>query len=207
MIPPVKGDYLMWVDANLGALKTDASIRRELSVRVDGDRNYNMVNTVKMKYAHIGKFDWRTSRYQTYARIFVPEGSRLTGISGIDVPKPEKGKPKIDPLTLVDKGTENGFQWFGVFLKVEPGETKELVFTYVPPKTVSDQLNNLIYRMRVQKQPGLVNTKILPNMGFGRKIMWATPGSHNNNYGENRYDMDFDFNSDIDFEVEISSIF
>ncbi|MBU0546364.1 DUF4012 domain-containing protein [Patescibacteria group bacterium] len=202
-----RGDYLMWVDANLGALKTDAAIKRELTVRVDSKEEKNMVNTVKMKYIHGGKFDWRTSRYQTYARIFVTEGSRLVGISGIDVPEPEKGKPKINPLTLVDQGVENGFQWFGVFFTVEPGQTKELTFTYVPPIKVSQQLNGLIYRMRVQKQPGLVNATISANMGFSKKIMWATPGSHNNNYGEDRYIMSFDFNNDTDFEVEVSPIF
>lgn len=207
MVLPPKGDYLMWVDANLGALKTDASIKRELTVKVDQVGKERMVNQVKMKYIHGGKFDWRTTRYQTYARIFVPIGTELTGIEGVEVPKPEKGKPKIDPLTLVDKGEENGFQWFGTFLKVEPGETKELSFKYVTPARMFQMLSNRTFRMRVQKQPGVVNQKLNTDFGFEHPILYATPGSHNGNYGEDRYKMSFDFLKDTDFEVEVSPVF
>jgi hypothetical protein len=65
----------------LASLKTDYAIDRELkySIRPDGDR---FIATAEMVYKHNGKFDWRTSRYRTYARIFVPVGSEWISTTG-----------------------------------------------------------------------------------------------------------------------------
>lgn len=73
------GDYLLWVDANLAALKTDHAIDRSLSytMKIEGDKR---IHIATMSYLHTGIFDWRTSRYRTYARVFVPHGSELVEI-------------------------------------------------------------------------------------------------------------------------------
>ena len=79
----VEGDYLMWVDANLGALKTDHVMKRTLSYEIDlvGDR-YQA--TAAMEYEHQGTFDWRTTRYLSYMRVFAPSGSELKAMYRIE---------------------------------------------------------------------------------------------------------------------------
>ncbi len=70
-----KGDYLMVVDANLGALKTDAYVKRSLDYTVDWTGEHPIA-TMKYTYNHTATHgDWRTSDYHTYARTLVPSGS------------------------------------------------------------------------------------------------------------------------------------
>jgi len=67
-IKKVDHDYLMIVDANLAAFKTDAVMIK--------DWNYQLKNTpegiianLKLNYRHQGGFDWRTTRYRSYTRV------------------------------------------------------------------------------------------------------------------------------------------
>ncbi|MCX6780218.1 MAG: DUF4012 domain-containing protein [Candidatus Magasanikbacteria bacterium] len=101
-------DYLLWADANLGALKTDASINRELSYEIVPSSTGKYLATAKMKFTHTGHFDWRTSRYRDYVRIFVPMGSQLVGGTGqMDIEK-SKEKGKIDSGDNVANSIKNG---------------------------------------------------------------------------------------------------
>lgn len=68
-------DYLMLVDANMGALKSDYYVKRSLEYNVDftGEKP---VATVNYKYNHTATYgDWRTSDYHSYLRLYVPKGS------------------------------------------------------------------------------------------------------------------------------------
>lgn len=69
-------DYLMVVDANLGALKTDYYIRRTLEYTVDFTGETPKA-TVLYTYDHTApEGNWRTSDYHTYTRILAPSGSK-----------------------------------------------------------------------------------------------------------------------------------
>ncbi len=69
-------DYLMIVDANLGALKTDYYIRRSLEYTVDFTGEKPKA-TVLYSYNHTATAgNWRTSDYHTYTRILAPSGSK-----------------------------------------------------------------------------------------------------------------------------------
>jgi hypothetical protein len=69
-------DYLMIVDANLGALKSDYYIRRSLEYTVDFTGEVPKA-TVLYAYAHTAtRGDWRTSDYHTYTRVLAPSGSK-----------------------------------------------------------------------------------------------------------------------------------
>ena len=189
------GDYLLWADANLGALKTDLAIQRELT--------YSWEKTVagtkaraSMKYRHAGKFDWRTSRYLTYARIFVPEGSKLVGVSEI-----VNGKKSV--AKEIESGVENGRQWFGAFMSIEPGTTEDLVFEYWLPEKITRQITAGDYSFLAQKQLGLNNVKLTVNWDFGKNIETAQPAETGKVLNDSKYLYQTDLNVDRDFVVKL----
>lgn len=180
------GDYLLWADANLGSLKTDAVMKRELGYTIAPSGTDKFVATAKMKLTNNGKFDWRTSRYRDYARVFVPVGSVLL--------KPD---PKID------WGVENGRQWFGTFVSVEPGHSEEVVFDYVLSENIVAQIKTGDYKLSVDKEIGTIGTKLTLGLNFGKNLVSATPGEQVANYGDSRYDLNVDLNTDQEFKVKL----
>ncbi|HBU07376.1 MAG TPA: hypothetical protein DEB09_04830 [Candidatus Magasanikbacteria bacterium] len=191
-VKSVAGDYLLWVDANLAALKTDYSINRELKYSVKKDETGKLVATAEMLYNHTGIFDWRTTRYRTYTRIFVPVGSELISADG--VMKWDRTKEKGE----VDKGEELGKQWFGAFIAIEPGQTKSLKFTYYLPESV---IKDNVYTLFVQKQLGTLNNKLTLDQNFGKNIVSAKPAEADGEWGDQTYRYVGDLQLDRQFEV------
>src|SRR3989338_750979 len=110
------GDYLLWVDANLASLKTDHAVERVLNYKITPQADGRFLATAEMAYNHTGRFDWRTSRYRTYARVYAPLGSEFISASGT---------MKLDRTAgvgEVDQGEELGKKWFGAFIAIEPGQ-------------------------------------------------------------------------------------
>lgn len=193
------GDYLLWTDANLGALKTDAAITRELSYQIVPTSSGKFLATAKMKFIHTGNFDWRTSRYRDYVRIFVPIGSQLVGGGG------QMEKEKSKQVGKIDSGIENGRQWFGAFIAVEPGRTGELSFNYYLPNNIVNSIQNNEYSLLVQKQIGIVTTKLTLGLNFDKKLVGAWPGEGVAKHGDMRYDLTADLLEDREFKVKLAN--
>ncbi len=181
-----EGDYLLWVDANLAALKTDHAIDRNLSYSFEKLDDGGYMAEAKMEYIHNGRFDWRTSRYLSYARVFVPKGSELVEVVGSE--------------RNLDQGTELGKRWFGAFVKVEPGETGTLVFRYILP---NDVFSSDMYKLVVQKQLGTLDHGLTLDLDFGTNIDGAFPSEEKENWGDNEYVIDTDLILDREFRVEL----
>ncbi|MBI4992806.1 MAG: DUF4012 domain-containing protein [Candidatus Magasanikbacteria bacterium] len=158
------GDYLLWVDANLASLKTDHAIKRVLNYKIIQQADGRFLATAEMKYNHTGKFDWRTSRYRTYARVYAPLGSELISVSGAMKWDRSSGPGEVD------QGEELGKKWFGAFIAIEPGQTGRLSFSYLLPNTISEQIKNGLYTLFVQKQSGLPEMGLTVNTKFGTTI-------------------------------------
>ncbi len=182
-------DYLLYADANLGAWKTDVVMKRELVYEV-----FPVTSTfharVTMKYAHQGEFDWRTRDYRTYARIYVPLGSKLEKVIN-----PVKNIP-------VDQGIENGRQWFGTFISIPAGKSSDLVFEYTVSPRVDAQIKSGVYNLDVQKQIGTIAHTLTLSLDFGKKVVFANPGENPKNYGDNRFDYQTDLSVDREFMVK-----
>ncbi len=193
------GDYLLWADANLGALKTDAAIDRELSYQIVSTSSGKFLATAKMKFTHTGHFDWRTSRYRDYVRIFVPSGSQLVGGSG------QMEMEKSKQVGKVDSGIENGRQWFGAFIAVEPGRIGELSFSYYLPDNIVNSIKNNEYNLLVQKQIGTADTKLTLGLNFDKNLVGAWPGEGVAKHGDTRYDLVTDLAEDKNFKVQLAN--
>ncbi|MDD5039843.1 MAG: DUF4012 domain-containing protein [Patescibacteria group bacterium] len=154
------GDYLAIIDANLASLKTDPVVKRTIDYSIQQDNKY-YIATVSIKFNHEGSLDWKTTRYRTYTRVYVPQGSTLLSSSGSMM------DCKINEGGSVETSDEFGKTSFGTFICIEPGEEKTLTFKYKLPDTVGQQIENEGYNLLVQKQPGAaahqLNVAILIN--------------------------------------------
>ena len=130
------GDYLMVVDANLGALKTDAYVKRSLDYTVDWSGDHPIA-TMKYTYNHTATHgDWRTSDYHTYARTLVPEGSTF-----------------LERVLTGGVQTTEGFgkTTFGYKVDVLIGHDQTISLKYQLPDSIT--LDN--YQLLIQKQSGI----------------------------------------------------
>lgn len=130
-------DYLMVVDANLAAFKSDAVMEKRLSYSISDKNDKTLTAKLSLDYKHKGGFDWRTTRYRSYTRIYVPLGSRL--ISPGDL---------TDFSEVDDKSLNKTV--FGFFWSIEPGQEKTISLNYSLPSNIKAQN----YSLYLQKQSG-----------------------------------------------------
>jgi hypothetical protein len=129
------GDYLMAVDANMGALKTDYYMRREMNYFIDFTQPKPTV-TLDIKYKNTAPYgDWRTSDYHSYLRVYVPQGS--TFVSN-------------HMVSHLNTGDEFNKTYFGFKVDVVMGHEVDGQIVYTLPDSIT--VNN--YRLLIQKQSG-----------------------------------------------------
>ncbi len=149
-------DYLLVVDFNMAAYKTDAVMKKSVYYKLS--QSYSgAVALLRLTYEHQGGLNWRTARYQTYVRVYVPAGSKLLAVQGID---------KKD----VYVGQEFGHTFFGVFFAVEPQTIGSLSFSYKLPEAVNKQILAGRYSLLAQKQPGNRIQELAVDLNFKNKI-------------------------------------
>jgi hypothetical protein len=130
------GDYLMVVDANLLALKSDYCIKRKMEYDVDLSGETPQV-VLNITYEHVCRVkDWMTTNYRDWLRVYAPAGSYLEETSG------QTGE--------VQFSDELGKKVFGMRVDVPIGETKKITLKYILPQNVKDKP----YTLLVQKQSG-----------------------------------------------------
>ncbi len=197
VVIPTVSDYLMWVDANLGALKTDHALTRTLSYRIEpaedseGESYYRAI--VSMQYVHGAALDWRTSRYLSYTRLYTPLGSELLSVEA--TPRQSRDIPSVET------GVDLGKQWFGTFVAVEPLTTKTLTFTYRLPHSVTEHIRSGAYTLAIQKQPGLFGSRLTLDLDFGTTIQSAYPAEAKSEWGNATYRFATLFEQDQEFRV------
>ncbi len=183
------GDELWVVDANLAALKTDGVMDKQIFYSIDATNPDGPTATVRLQYKNTNtKIDWRYTRYRSYTRVYVPEGSELLSWTGTGNRNP-------------DVMRELGKQVYGAFWVVEPGRTGELSFTYRLPARVTAGLTPGPYTLLVQRQPGS-NTKLTLDLRFGKTLKRATPGEASQDFGDDRYRYSADLTKNEAFTIE-----
>jgi hypothetical protein len=138
-------DFLMPVDANLGAFKSDYFIKRSVEYNVDFSRETPEA-ILKITYNHTAtQKDWMTRDYLTYLRVYLPNGAWF--ISGKNFDGPRFGE---DPSAAADGGKK----YVGALVKVPLGTSKTVEIRYSLPR----ELKNKPYQLKIQKQSGTNDT-------------------------------------------------
>lgn len=192
-VKDVDHDYLLWVDANLAALKTDRVLERKIIYKIEKNETGNYIAKVKMIYNHKGIFDWRTTRYRTYARIFVPKSSELLAInSNYDLEK-----------LNYDEGEELNKKWFAYFFVIEPGQSKELEFEYLISENISQMIEEGNYTLLVQKQINTVSHDLTLDLNFDKNILSANPAEKEEYWFDGKFYLESDLLVDREVQVDL----
>ncbi|MCW1930123.1 MAG: DUF4012 domain-containing protein [Candidatus Kerfeldbacteria bacterium] len=168
------GDYLMVVDANLAALKTDEKMERSISysVKKDGD---NYVGVAEITYTNTTQQvnDFYT-RYRTHTRIYLPQGSTLRSADGfltndIAVHHGVPTQPTVhDEMFTHADGDQYSFTVVEGFSSIEPKETRTVRIEYTLPEYVEQQINTGTYDLYIQKQPGTIAHGLTVRVDVGK---------------------------------------
>lgn len=135
-------DYLFFVDANLNSFKSDYFVKRSYAYTADLSAETPKA-TLLVTYRHTAKAkDWFTKDYQTFLRVYVPQGSYLSGVTGA----------AKDPVY----GTFLGKKYFGVLVHIPLDTEKTVTFEYALPA----DLERDWYDLKIQKQPGLSDVPV-----------------------------------------------
>ncbi|MCK9379330.1 MAG: DUF4012 domain-containing protein [Candidatus Moranbacteria bacterium] len=130
-------DYLMMVDANLGAYKSDYYIKREMDYSVDFSKQKPEA-TLKITYKHTAlQKDWMTKDYLSYLRVYVPTGAEFILAENTD--------------KNIQEGKEFNKQYFGAIVNIPLNSEKTVTWKYYLPENIA--VEN--YALEIQRQSGV----------------------------------------------------
>jgi hypothetical protein len=172
------GDYLLVIDSNVGATKSDANITRAITYSVDLSRPDSPTAELTLAYRHRGAatpcvplapiepaqpfYEQMMARcYWNYARALVPPGSVLTSWTNTPTPASwtvnetgDSGRPAV----AIGEG---GMQQLSAFVVVPAGEARVIIFRYHLPAQVVERTGaQHRYRLSIRKQPGTTNVPV-----------------------------------------------
>ena len=131
------GDYLHINDSNLGGRKSNLYVKQEVEQEILVNKDGMIEKSLTITYQNPEKYDgWLNSVLPNWVRIYVPEGSRLIAVEGLE--------KQYDTTTELNKTVFSGY------FKLRPEGVSKVTFKYLLPfKRGSGD-----YRMLIQKQPG-----------------------------------------------------
>jgi hypothetical protein len=193
-------DFLMVIDANLAALKSDPVVERSInySIAPDGQGGFNA--TTAITYKINGTFTELTTRYRTYTRVYAPLGSTFISSSGsLEDDKLHNPTLKEGTVDVID---DLGLTSFGTFTSIEPGQSRTLSFTYRLPPSVASAIKNDVYQLQVAKQLGTQDHALTLDLNFGKKVRTATPPEDPSEFGDNSLKLETTLDQDLVFTVQ-----
>ena len=198
---PQTADVQMVVDANLASLKSDQAVSRSVRYEVFRNTDKQFVGRTSIRYEHHGQFDWKTTRYRTYTRLFAPKGSKLIRVDGTlagDLLQNPSRAPGV-----VDVASDLELTSFGAFTSVEPGQAQELVFEYLLAPEVVESIESKHYRLSWFKQIGAQEAALTLTLDFDKNITFAAPAETESAWGDDVYRVETTINEDRVFVVEL----
>ncbi|MDA1038325.1 MAG: hypothetical protein O2877_01395, partial [bacterium] len=196
-----EGDYLMIVDANLGALKSDPAVHRAMTYTLETENNGDVIATATMNYDHQKNFDWKTTRYRTYTRFYVPLGSEFISSTG-SLSNDKLKNPGLN-ADQIDISEELGKTVFGMFTSVEPLTQRDLIVRYRLPELIAKQIRQGNYELLIQKQLGAASHRLTLDLDFDKKLKDAEPAEDSLEWGDSRYRLNTILDQDRGIEVRL----
>ena len=194
-------DALMIVDANLASLKSDPAVKREVTYTLEKDSSDQWIGRVSIHYIHTGDFDWKTTRYRTYTRVYLPVGTELIDVEGSWLN--DKTQNPTGAKGPVDVEQELGLTSFGTFTSVEPGEENTLTFTVALSPQVIETIHNGDYALSVLKQAGAQNNTLTLDLNFDNNVTHATPSEDEGEWGDAAYRLNTILDQDLQIGIRL----
>ena len=187
-IKETDGDFVMLVDANMAAYKTDAVMGKAIEYSLDQGAN-GLFAKLKINYSHRGSFDWKTTRYRSYTRIYVPKGSELIKSWGGSDEKVE----------VYDEGDKTVFAGF---ISIEPGKINNIYMEYKLPDTINmSVIARKEYDLYFQKQAGAKIEELKVNLNFDSIIESYKPVGF---FVDNKNGDEITWTADLDTDREFN---
>ena len=179
------GDFLMVVHSNVKGSKTDAVIDNSYELDSWVSEDGFVEHSLKIKRKHNGgktKLGFYNRTNYDFVRVLVPEGSVLSEIKGdykanfkplIDYEESGGFVMDTDLKNYEESSKESGKKVFSFWLKLEPGQSQEVVLNYRTPIGVSDGS----YTFLAQKQPGTESDefKFIFQTPSGKRVTYKYP--------------------------------
>ncbi|MFA6393732.1 MAG: DUF4012 domain-containing protein [Patescibacteria group bacterium] len=198
---PADNDYFMAVDANLAAFKSDSVMNKNIIYEVR-EKDGALYAKVTLNYAHQGDFSWRSTKYRSYTRIFVPAGSELVSADGFESSVAEELKENSFPSECGSVADDKTY--FGGFFTVEPGKIKNIAIEYRLPAGIYKKYAEDRYELYLQKQPGNRVSEAEVELSFGKNITAYSPaGFSADKVKDNMIIWKTDLNTDKMFGVDL----
>lgn len=203
-----EGDALWVIDSNLGALKTDGVMDKQMTYRIDAKDPSNILATVTLTYKNnakgYGRSDditgFKQTRYRSYTRVYVPEGAELISSSGaMKDDRYRTGGRFVGGK--VDVYRELGRTVFAAFWSIEPKTSQELSFTYRLPVSISKMVLSGKYQLDWTKQSGNDAGGLTLDLSFGKNIQKADPAEVQTEWGDALYRVESNTLQDRAFQV------
>ncbi len=162
-VPKTTGDYLYLNEANLTSVDTRAklegtksswSIDRSATLLTTATTTGGSLHHLTYTRSHIGERVWPDGPNHSYLRLAVPSGSILKKIT----------KNGQDILGEVRVSQEAGKTVFGVWSRLNPGESDILSYHYETPR-------GLDARLYLERQPGMPAYPV--EIWDGTKLRWS----------------------------------
>jgi len=135
-ISSFEGDYLHINDANLGGRKSNLYVQQEVNQSISIAKDGTVQKEVTITYKNPEEYDgWLNSVLPNWVRIYVPKGSELIDISGLE--------DRVEPYE------EFGKTVFAGFFELRPLGVTKITLNYKLPFKVDDE-----YKLFIEKQPG-----------------------------------------------------
>lgn len=196
------GDFLYWVDSNIGFNKVDAVVERQLHYSIDLSNADRVVGKISMQYEHTLSLPVECKHIATYGdeiayskmmercywdywRLYLPPGSSFISAQVVDIPGNWllNGKDWLGELdTISDLVNLN---MLAGLMVLPAGSSQQIVLEYALPNSILVWQNGLVYyHLDLEKQLGLnaleVNIEIrLPQDATFRDFPEGTQVLHN----------------------------
>lgn len=151
------GDYVMVIDSNMRSQKTDAVMKKEILHTISVDEKERVIGTVKLTYTHTGRFSWKTTTYNDWVRIYVPDGSVFLDAFGVSK------NPYSGIIEPVEQSRDHKKTVFSAFFSIPPLSSRSFEIRYQLPKNILRAMKEETYRLFLQKQSGVsgVQSRVL----------------------------------------------
>ena len=220
-IRPEEGDFLMVTDTNIGSNKTNAAVEMRLTYDVDLSDLSSPVGTLTLHHknnsrqkvpCHWGEQmpgledEWYPIDrcYWTYTRVYKQAGVELIDATPHAIPDDWMILGKSVPAGVDELDDEDlpGVQGFGTLLVVPGGNSLSTSFKFALPQTVlsTDTSSNLVFRLKVQKQPGTLANPMTIRIHFPRHAILRSTFM-NGIVQDDHLLIEADLRTDIELEV------